>query len=184
MKKLTTRDTMSTNQESGQAILRTGSAGRDGVRQTASMTHSQILTKLYEPITLTQQDDILFFDAKELVRAETKAYVRGIPVPRSSLRVGYGSLPEEFLETARSTASLLRAVMKEQNVVLDRDTAVGCATGQALQGFLLEAEKQFSPCFIFPPVQSTPTCHLKTENSRSSMEVRPLRTFGISRILG
>jgi hypothetical protein len=51
MKKLTTRDTMSTNQESGQAILRTGSAGRDGVRQTASMTHSQILTKLSEVVS-------------------------------------------------------------------------------------------------------------------------------------
>src|SRR5262245_35501807 len=92
MKELTTRDTMSTNQESGRAILRTGSAGRDRVRQTASMTHSQILTKLYELIILTQQDDILFFDARELVRAETKTYVRGIPVPRSSLRMGLREL--------------------------------------------------------------------------------------------
>src|SRR5262245_17095004 len=89
---------------------------RDWVRQAARMTASQLLAGRYEPLRLTQQDAILVFDAKEFVRANTETRVGDIPVPDSTLRMGYGASPEEFLHMASKTASLLRAVMKERNV--------------------------------------------------------------------
>jgi len=117
---------------------------REWVRQTAQMTASQMLARLYEPLRLTRQDSTLVFDAKEFVRANTEGRVGDVPVPDSSLRMGYGKSPEDFLHMARHTASLLRTVMKERNIVLNGDSAVldwGCATGRVLQEFRQEAER-------------------------------------------
>jgi SAM-dependent methyltransferase len=115
---------------------------RDWVRRTSHIGSSELLATLYEPLQLTHQDSTLFYDAKEFVRAGTEAYVGDVPVPGWSLRKGYGKTPEEFVQGAKTTASLLRTVMKEQNLRLDRNSAVldwGCATGRVLQEFKDEA---------------------------------------------
>lgn len=115
---------------------------RNWVRQTAGMNSAQMLAKLYEPLDLAQEPDLLFFNAKEFTRARTETTIGDIPVPAGSLRKGYGKTPQEFVQLAKNTASMLRAVMKERNVVFRSGTAMldwGCATGRVLQEFKQEA---------------------------------------------
>jgi len=117
---------------------------RDWVRQTAGMNSSQMLAKLYEPLEMAEQKELLYFDAGEFVRGRTETHIGEIPVPAGSLRKGYGKSPEEFVQLAKNTASLLRTVMRERQIVFDGDAAMldwGCATGRVLQEFREEASR-------------------------------------------
>lgn len=160
---------------------------RDWVRRTARMSSSQLLATLYEPLQLRREGDTIFFDAKEFARTQTETYVGDVPVPGWALRKGYGKTPQEFVEAARSTASMLRTVMAETNLVFDQHTAVldwGCATGRVLQEFRKEAsdcefwgtdidgsaiawaKEHFSPPFRF--VTCTVYPHLPFEDNKFS----------------
>lgn len=115
---------------------------REWVKSTAGMNSSQLLAKLYEPLELAQDRELLYFDAKEFLAQRTEAKIDGVPVPAGSLRKGYGKTPEEFVQLAKNTAAMLRGVMKERNLIFERNEAFldwGCATGRVLQEFREEA---------------------------------------------
>src|SRR5260370_39602709 len=100
--------------------------------------------KLDDDEEICDQMALLYFDAWVFVRGLTEKRIGEIPVPAGSLRKGYGKSPEEFVQLAKNTASLLRTVMRERQIVFDGDAAMldwGCATGRVLQEFREEASR-------------------------------------------